>query len=289
MLRIGWFSTARGETSRRLLQMVQTAMASGYLPGRITVVFCSREPGEDPNTDQFLELVRSYGLPLVCLSYTRFRRERKLPPVRQGEPLPAWRRDYDGAVVRLLEPHPFDVAMLAGYMLVASDVLCQRYPLLNLHPAPPGGPVGVWQEVVWQLIAVGAQQSGAMVHLATPEVDRGPPVAYCLYSLRDPTLEPLWQQVAGRTVPQLRAQEGDALPLFQEIRRRSVARELPLVVEALRAVCQGRVRIEGRKVVDAAGQELFGLDLTPEVEAAVARRQAGLPWPWEGRPPAATR
>ncbi|HXG42375.1 MAG TPA: formyltransferase family protein [Dehalococcoidia bacterium] len=281
MLRIGWFTTARGETSRRLLQMAQAAVASGYLDGRIEVVFCNREPGEDPNTDLFLDLVRSYDIPLVCLSYTRFRRERRLPPVRQGEPLPAWRRDYDREVVRLLEPYAFDVAMLAGYMLVASDVLCSRYPLLNLHPAPPGGPVGVWQEVVWQLIAVGAHRSGAMVHLATPEVDRGPPVAYCLYSLRGPVLDPLWQEVEGKTVPQLRAEAGEELPLFMEIRRRSVARELPLVVEALRAVAQGRVRVEGGRVTDASGNPMFGLDLTPEVEEAVARREAGQPWPWE--------
>ncbi len=289
MLRIGWFSTARGETSRRLLETVREAIASGYLDGRIEVVFCNREPGEDPNTDRFLSLVREAGIPLVCLSYSRYRRERRLPPVRQGEPLPAWRRDYDAEVLRLLAPHRFDVGMLAGYMLVASDVLCDRYPLLNLHPAPPGGPVGIWQEVVWQLIAVRARQSGVMVHLATPEVDRGPPVTYCLYPLQGPSLDPLWEAVGGRSVPQLRQEEGEGLPLFQEIRREGVARELPLVVETLRALAQGRIRLEGRRVLDAAGREVFGLDLTPEIEEAVARQRSGLPWPWQGSPKAAGR
>lgn len=289
MLRIGWFSTARGETSRRLLEAVQAAVRSGYVDGRIEVVFCNREPGEDANTDRFLEQVRSYGIPLVWLSYTRYRRERGLPPVRQGEPLPAWRRDYDREVMRLLDPYRFDVAMLAGYMLVASDVLCERYALLNLHPAPPGGPVGIWQEVIWQLIAVRARQSGVMVHLATPEVDRGPPVTYCLYSLCGPQMDPLWQEVAGKSVPQLRSEWGEGLPLFQEVRRQGVARELPLVVETLRALAQGRARIDGQKVIGPSGEEIHGLDLTPEIEALVAARQAGQPWPWEAPAEAAGR
>lgn len=245
---------------------VYGAIQRGYLPARIEVVFCNREPGEDPNTDRFLELVGSYGVPLVCYSYTRFRRERGLPPVRQGDPLPPWRRDYDREVMRLLSPYSFDVGMLAGYMLIVSDVMCQAYPLLNLHPSPPGGPVGVWQEVIWQLIAVKAERSGVMIHLATPEVDRGPPVAYCVYSLRGPSFDPLWRQMEGKTVPAIRASEGEANPLFQEIRRHGVARELPLVVETLRALALGRVAIREGQVVDESGSPIHGLDLTEEIE-----------------------
>ncbi len=270
MLRLGWFSTARGQTSPKLLQAVQEAIRSGRLQARIEVVFCNREPGEDPNTDRFLELVRSYNIPLVCYSYRRFRRERGLPSVRQGEPLPPWRRDYDREVMRLLAPYQFDVGVLAGYMLIVSDVMCQHYPLLNLHPAPPGGPVGVWQEVIWQLIAVKAERSGVTMHLATPEVDRGPPVAYCLYSLRGPSFDLLWKGIEGRSVLEVRAREGEANPLFQEIRRQGVARELPMVVETLRALAEGRVTIRGQEVLDPSGQPIPGLDLSAEIEKLVA-------------------
>jgi folate-dependent phosphoribosylglycinamide formyltransferase PurN len=269
MLRLGWFSTARGQTSPKLLRAVQEAISTGRLRAHIEVVFCNREPGEDPNTDRFLELVRSYGIPLVCYSYRRFRKERGLPPVRQGEPLPPWRREYDEVVMRLLEPYPFDVGVLAGYMLIASDIMCQRYDLLNLHPAPPGGPVGIWQEVIWQLIAVKAERSGVTMHLATPEVDRGPPVAYCLYPLRGPSFDPLWQEVEGRSVLELRRVEGEDNRLFQEIRRHGVARELPMVVETLRALADGRVAIRRKQVVDAHGRPIPGLDLTPEIERVV--------------------
>src|SRR3972149_2420562 len=63
-------------------------------------------------------------------------------PAGAGEPLPEWRRDFDREVIRLLGPYPFDIGMLAGYMLIATELLCERYDLLNLHPAAPDGPAG---------------------------------------------------------------------------------------------------------------------------------------------------
>src|SRR3990170_2338003 len=145
MLRLGWFSTARGPTSRKLLAAAWDEIAIGRLRAQIDVVFCNREPGEDPQTDVFLEQVRGYGLPLVTLSTRRFRGERGESPARPGEPLPQWRREFDREAIRLLEPYQFDLGMLAGYMLIATDILCRRYDLLNLHPAAPDGPPGTWQ------------------------------------------------------------------------------------------------------------------------------------------------
>src|SRR3989304_9310203 len=103
-LTLGWFSTARGPPSRKLLAAAHDEIAAGRLKAEIAVVFCNREPGEDPQTDLFLEQVRGYGLPLVCFSYSRYRRERRLPPVHKGEPIPEWRRDYDRQGIRLLGP-----------------------------------------------------------------------------------------------------------------------------------------------------------------------------------------
>lgn len=274
MLKLGWFATARGQTSPRLLTVVQEAIQRGEFEARIEVVFCNREPGEDENSDRFLELVRSYRLPLVCFSYSRYRRERGYPPVRAGEPLPPWRSDYDREVMRLLEPYPFDLGVLAGYMLVASEVMCQRYDLLNLHPAAPGGPKGTWQQVIWQLIEERAERSGVMMHLATPELDAGPSVTYCLYPLRDPAFDKLWQEIEGRSVAEIQAGEGENNRLFQEIRRQGVARELPLLPATVRAFAEGRVRIENKRVLDAAGRPILGYDLSEEIEQAVAAAQA---------------
>ena len=270
MLRLGWFSTARGPTSRKLLAAAYDDIAAGRLRARIAVVFCNREPGEDPQTDLFLEQVRGYGLPLVCFSDTRYRRERRLPPVRKGEPLPEWRRDYDREVIRRLEPYSFDLGVLAGYMLIGSDVMCGRYDMLNLHPAAPGGPAGIWQDVIWQLIEARAEQSGVMMHLAIPEVDAGPPVTYCLYSIRGAAFDHLWSEIEGRSPAEIVASEGEENALFKAIRRHGVAREISLVVETLRAFAGGRVRILNKQLLDGQGRPITGYDLTEEVERVVA-------------------
>jgi len=270
MLRLGWFSTARGPTSRKLLASAWDEIAAGRLGAQIAVVFCNREPGEDPQTDIFLEQVRGYGLPLVCLSSSRFRKKRGAPVAQAGQPLPEWRHEFDREVMRLLEPYSFDMGVLAGYMLIVTEEMCRRYDLLNLHPAAPGGPKGAWQEVIWQLIESRAQRAGVMMHLATPEVDEGPPVTYCTYSIRGGAFDELWREMGGRDLEEVKTGEGETNPLFAEIRRHGVARELPLVVETLRAFADSRVRIVNKQLSDADGRPIRGYDLTAEIERVVA-------------------
>lgn len=269
-LRLAWFATARGQTSRKLLQAAQEEIAAGKLDAEIVVVFCNRAPGEDSNTDAFQEQVREYGIPLVTLSSREFRKARGGELARKGEPLPQWRTEYDREVIRLLEPHPFDLGVLAGYMLIFTEVAAERWDLLNLHPAAPGGPKGMWQDVIWELMEAKAGRAGVMLHLATPELDEGPPVTYCTYPIRGRQFDPLWEAIDGRTVDEVKEAEGESNALFAEIRAHGVAREIPLVVETLRAFADGRVQIEGKRVLDAEGKEIGGYDLTEEIERVVA-------------------
>ena len=278
-LRLGWFSTGRGETSRKLLAAAQEEIAAGRLDAGIAAVFCNREPGEDPNTDAFIAQVREYGLPLVCLSSSRYRREHGGLAARKGEALPEWRRDYDRAVMRLLAPYPFDLGMLAGYVLIFCEEASNRYDLLNLHPAAPAGPKGMWQDVIWELIATGANRAGVMIHLATPQLDEGPPVTYCTYPIRGPVFDAHWRDVAGRGLAAIRSSEGEAHPLFAEIRRHGVAREVPLVLETLRAFAEGRAGIADKRVVDAEGHVIEGYDLTEEIERVIAAQRGLSPAP----------
>jgi folate-dependent phosphoribosylglycinamide formyltransferase PurN len=274
MLRLGWFTTGRGPGSRGLLATVHDEIAAGRLDAEIVAVFCNREPGQDPQTNQLFKQVRGYGLPVVYLSTLRFRRERDESPARAGEALPEWRHDFDREVIRLLESYPFDLGVLAGYMLIATDVLCRRFDLLNLHPAAPDGPPGTWQGVIWWLMEQAADHSGVRMHLATTDLDMGPPVTYCTYPIRGPALEQVWGEVERRGVATVRAEDGDENALFQEIRRQGVARELPLVVETLRAFAEGRVRVRDKRVLDAHGETIAGQDLTDEIERIVARTKS---------------
>lgn len=271
-LRIGWFSTGAGEGSQRqrLLADAVRAIRAGELDAEFAFVFCNRERGEYAGTDSFLDLVASYDIPCITFSSRRFRRERRGALSKPREALPPWRSQYDREVAKLVAQYSFDVGVLAGYMLIFTAEMAARFPFLNLHPAEPGGPVGTWQEVIWELIEKRAERSGVMIHLATEELDRGPPVAYCTFSLRGDAFDQLWKQVASRTVSDLRDAEGEGLALFQEIRRHGAAREQPLVITTLRALTAGRVRLDGQRVIDANGPEqASGLDLTEEIDAVI--------------------
>jgi folate-dependent phosphoribosylglycinamide formyltransferase PurN len=271
MLRIGWFATGRGEGSQKLLASAVDAISEGHLDAEIAFVFSNRERGQFPETDAFFGQVASYGIPLVTLSDGRFRREHGGEIARKGQPLPAWRADYDRAVVDLIGPIGCDIGMLAGYMLINTEPLFSRRPLLNLHPAAPSGPAGTWQDVIWKLIEQRAEGSGVRIHLSTAVLDEGPIVTYCTFPLRGPTIDLLWRAAEQQDVAAIREAEGESFPLFQEIRRRTTAREVPLVIETLRAFAEGRLRLDGERIFAGDTKVVGGFDLTPEIEGSLAK------------------
>ncbi len=270
MLRIGWFATGRGEGSQKLLRAAVDAIRDRSLDAQIAVVFCNRERGQFAATDVFLDQVRAYGIPLVTLSDRNFRREHGGGVARAGEPLPAWREAYDEAVAAMLAAYSFDIGMLAGYMLITTAPLYSAHPLLNLHPSGPGQPAGTWQEVTWQLIAQRADHGGVRIHLVTGELDAGAIATYCTYPLRGGTIDGLWRDSAQHTIAEMREADGEENVLFREIRRRGSTRELPLIVETLRAFADARLRLEGGQVMTGDTKVVGGYDLTPEIERSLA-------------------
>lgn len=266
--KIGWFSTARGEGSRQLLTTVITAIRSGELQAGIEFVFCSREPGENPKTDLFLEMVRGYGIPLVCYSYRKFAAEKGAP--NTSNELPQWRLDYDREVMRRIRHFRPNMCMLAGYMLIVGKEMCQKYAMINLHPALPGGPTGTWQEVIWKLIAADANETGVMIHLVTPELDRGPVVSYCMFPIHGGPFDAARYELQGRDLDEVKRSAGENNRLFQLIRHEGVKRELPLIVATLKALADGKMIVTPGKVTDARGEVVPGFDLTGQIERAVS-------------------
>jgi phosphoribosylglycinamide formyltransferase-1 len=266
--RIGWFSTGRGPGSYGLLQAVRGAIAAGEIDARIDFVYCTRERGETEATDRYLDLVESYGIPLVSYSYQKYRAGRPNPDLSQ--PLPEWRLNYDREVLKRLEPYAPDLCVLAGFMLVSGPEVCERFKIINLHPAAPAGPAGTWQQVIWKLIETDADTQGIKMHVAIPEMDAGPTATYCTFSIRGPVFDPLWRAIEGRTVAQVQAAEGEQNTLFKTIRAHGAVRETPLIVATIRAFSRSEVRItDDRQVVDAAGRVIPGYDLTPQIDAMV--------------------
>lgn len=259
MLRLGWFSTGRGEGSRGFLRLTQGQIESGSLDARIEFVFSNREPGEAEGSDTFFKQVEGYGIPLVTLSSRRFRKE------HGGGRMPQHRDAFHQEVMRLISRFQPDICVLAGYMLITSPEMCRRYTMLNIHPALPGGPRGTWQEVIWELIEQKADQSGVMVHVATEELDAGPVLTYCSFPIRGGAFDPLWRHTEGRSIDELKA-EGEEQPLLKLIRQEGMKREGPLLVETLKALAEGRLKIVDRRVFDASGAPAGGICLNEEVE-----------------------
>ena len=261
-LELGWFTAGRGPGSRGMFERVLAAIDDGSLDARIPFVFMQRERGEGEGSDGFMDLAASRGIPVVTNSSRRFRDE-------HGGDFASHRAEYDAQVLERLRAYAPDLCVLAGYLLIFSPVLTHAYPFINLHPSLPGGTVGLWQKVVWELIDARATETGAMTFLVTDELDKGPPVTYTRFPIAGPPFDDLWTQAAGHTVDALRA-EGEGQPLFKAIREAGLRREPVLLTETLRAFARGDVAVRGEAVVDASGAPRGPQDLTSVVEAALA-------------------
>lgn len=250
MLKLGWMSTGRGPGSFELLRVTCENIESGRLDARISCVICNRGMGETEQTDRFLNFIRSKGLPLVSESSSRFRRD------YAGDD---WRTAFDRILSSGIERFDVDVIFLAGYMLIVSEFLCTRYSLLNLHPALPDGPKGEWPEVMRELARSGAVRTGAMIHVVTPELDRGPVATYFSFPL------------TGQPYDGLRAC-GDVDALADAIRKQELRREFPLILATLRSLAAGDIVVSGGRIHNRVGEPLArGLDLSAQVERELAR------------------
>jgi phosphoribosylglycinamide formyltransferase 1 len=267
-VRIGWLSTGRDVAASNLLADVVARAQQDDVPLEIGAVFSDRERGEAPESDRFLDLVDRLGFPAVTLSSRESWAEARGRGVSRAD----WRQEYHRRVAELLKPFNLGVLVMAGYMLIASPELCRRFAILNLHPALPGGPKGTWQEVIWELLEGEAEETGAMIHLATAQLDRGPVVSTFSFSLRGPDWDPLWEQWHAKretlSVAEIAAAEGEAEPLFAEIRRRGEVREIPLLYQTLRQFVDGGLNTSNGCVF--AESTRLPLDLTELVDAEVA-------------------
>ncbi|MCL2148132.1 MAG: phosphoribosylglycinamide formyltransferase [Methanomassiliicoccaceae archaeon] len=275
MLRLGWFSTGRGPGSRNLLKTVMDGRADGSLDVDVSFVFCNWDNEEEPNPrkeqrQMFFDMVEGYGIPLVRLSWKGF-----LPGLRASDEA-TWRDEYGKRLRELTRGYGFDLGVLAGYMLWMDDETCREYDMVNLHPALPDGPKGTWEEAIWSVIRGGADRHGAMIHLCTEDWDRGAALTYCGFPIRGGAYDDLWgdleEKAAATSLDDVIREEGAEEPLFRRIREEGARRELPLIVSTIGLFASGRVRIEGKRLMEGGRALDAPYDLTPEVEAALGCR-----------------
>jgi phosphoribosylglycinamide formyltransferase 1 len=130
---------------------------------------------------------------------------------------------YTEAVRDALLERSVDTVVLAGFMRVLGPSFFEAFPdrVLNVHPALlpsfPGAH-GVADALAW-----GVKVTGVTVHLVDEQVDHGPIVLQGAIEVRD---DDTWDTLE----PRIHAVEHDLLPA------------------AVRALLDGRVVVEGRKV-----------------------------------------
>jgi phosphoribosylglycinamide formyltransferase-1 len=277
--RIGLFTSAWDEVAWELAKEVHQNVEDGTIPNsKIVFVFCSREEGETRYGDLLIQNVRQLGVPLITFSSLRFKPELRREgreAEKRGDPsiIDTWRLEHDREVSKLLSPTDLDV--LLGYMWVVGEEMCQRRTMINLHPALPNGPKGTYREVIWQLIRERASRTGVMIHLVTGILDMGPPITYCSFPIRGGSFDPLWLDLEDRvrkgSVEEISQKEGEDNPLFKLIRAQGVKREFPMIIQTIKLLAEGRIRIKDGKVVDSNGRILEGgYDLTEEIDAIVS-------------------
>lgn len=280
-MKVGIFSTFIEPEALTLVRSIQKAINEGQVPNaEIAFIFSNREFGESPITDNILGTLSSEKIPLRMFSALRFapeiRRQGKKKE-RQGDAklIWKWRNNYGEEVLKRLPQTDFD--LLLGDMFLWGESLCRQRNGVNLHPALPDGPKGEWYQVVWELIQKRAKESGVMMHKVTPDLDRGPVIAYCRFSLEGHPFDTFWHQLSENPDKLdfliregLSQKEKPQYPLAQRIREYGFRREIPLIVETTKALNEGRIQFKEGRIIDNYGESIEGgYDLTPVVEKRV--------------------
>jgi len=135
----------------------------------------------------------------------------------------ASREGFDAALVESLRQHGVELVVLAGFMRLLTPSFLAAFPhrVVNIHPALLPMFPGVHAQK--QAFDHGVKVSGCTVHFVDTGTDTGP-------------------IIAQTAVPVLDTDDEEAL------RTRILAEEHRLLPAAVRAVAEGRVTVEGRRV-----------------------------------------
>lgn len=132
--------------------------------------------------------------------------------------------DYEEAIVDCLKQHNIDLVVLAGYMRLLGNVLLTAYPwrIINIHPSLLPAFTGLHAQR--QAVEYGVRYSGCTVHLVDAGMDTGPIIMQAV-------------------VPVLAEDDEDSLAA------RILAQEHQIYWQSLQLLAEGRVYIDGRRIV----------------------------------------
>lgn len=141
---------------------------------------------------------------------------------------PDSREAYDRALLQVLEQHDVELVLLAGYMKIVTAVLVDAYAnrMMNIHPSLLPSFPGL--EVQKKAIEWGCKLAGCTVHFVTEGVDEGPIILQA-------------------AVPVLDDDTAESLAV------RILEQEHQIYPRAVQLFSEGRLRVEGRRVLIDGG------------------------------------
>ncbi len=134
------------------------------------------------------------------------------------------REEYDRLLVAELKNKDVELVCLAGFMRIISHYFVRSFPdrIMNIHPALLPSFTGLAAQK--QALDYGVKVSGCTVHFVDEGCDTGP-------------------IILQKAVPIL------ANDTEESLAKRILAEEYKLYPEAISLFCQGRLKVEGRRVV----------------------------------------
>jgi phosphoribosylglycinamide formyltransferase-1 len=135
----------------------------------------------------------------------------------------ASREAFDDALVAVLREAGIELVALAGFMRIVTARLLDAFPhrVVNVHPALLPAFPGMHAQK--QALAYGAKVSGCTLHFVDGGTDTGPIIAQAAVPILDGDDE-------------------------RSLSARILAEEHKLYPQVLRAICEGRVTVDGRRV-----------------------------------------
>ena len=161
------------------------------------------------NPDAYaLKRAENHGIPTLVVNHRDFKS----------------REEFEGEILKHLDPLGVELIVLAGFMRILSPVLVRAYSnrMINLHPALLPSFPGI--HAARQAIEAGGKVTGGTVHFVDEGVDSGPIILQAVVPVDD---------------------DDDEDSLLQKIH----AEEHRIYPEAIRLISEGKIKIEGKRVL----------------------------------------
>ena len=144
---------------------------------------------------------------------------------------PDGREAYDRSLLAILQQHDVELVLLAGYMKIVTAVLVNAYAnrMMNIHPSLLPSFPGL--DVQKKAIEWGCKLAGCTVHFVTEGVDEGPIILQAAVPILD-----------------------DDSP--ETLAARILVQEHKLYPRAVQLFAEGRLRVDGRRVLIELGKSV---------------------------------